>query len=70
MTKEHQKPSSRSLIGMATMIIGLTLYAFLAAGIGNLMDDWHLAIQMTYYLIAGLVWIYPAKKLLEWMGGQ
>lgn len=70
MTKEHQKPSSRSFLGMATMIIGLTLYAFLAAGIGNLMADWHLAFQMTYYLIAGLAWLYPAKKLLQWMGGQ
>lgn len=70
MTKEHRKPSNRSLIGMTAMIIGLTLYAFLAAGVGNLMDDWHLALQMPYYLIAGLIWIYPAKKLLEWMGGQ
>jgi len=70
MSKQHQSPSSRSFIGMSVMIIGLTLYAFLAAGLGNLIGDWHLAVQMTYYLIAGLIWIYPAKKLLQWMGGQ
>lgn len=70
MTKEHQKPSSRSFIGMAVMIIGITLYAFLAAGIGNLIVEWHWAIQMSYYLVAGLIWLYPAKKLLQWMGGQ
>lgn len=70
MSTNHQKPSSRSFIGMAAMIIGLTLYAFLAAGIGNLIGEWHLAIQMSYYLVAGLAWLYPAKKLLQWMGGQ
>ena len=70
MSNDQQKPSSRSFIGMATMIIGLTLYAFLAAGIGNLIGDWHWALQMIYYLVAGLIWLYPAKKLLQWMGGQ
>lgn len=64
---QSERPSSRSLTGMILMIAGLSLYAFLAAGIGNLMDDWPLAIQMTYYLIAGIIWIWPAKKLLEWM---
>ncbi len=70
MSNEQNKPSPRSGIGMAVMLIGLTLYAFLAAGVGNLLDDWPLAIQMTYYLIAGIVWIFPVKKLLQWMGRQ
>lgn len=70
MSAEQNKPSSRSGIGMLILLIGLTLYAFLAAGIGNLLDGFNLAIQMTYYLIAGIVWIFPVKKLLEWMGGK
>ena len=70
MQNEQNKPSSRSGNGMLILIIGLTLYAFLAAGIGNLLDDWNLAVQMTYYLIAGVIWIFPVKKLLQWMGGK
>lgn len=65
---EPERPALRSLIGMIGMIVGLTLYAFLAAGVGNLLSDMHLAIQMTYYLIVGLLWIIPAKKLIYWMG--
>ena len=70
MSNEQNKPSPRSGIGMLILIVGLTLYAFLAAGIGNLLDDFGLTIQMIYYLIAGIVWIFPVKKLLQWMGGQ
>lgn len=70
MMPEPEKPSSRSLIGMLGLIIGLTLYAFAAAAIGDLMADWPLAIQMIYYLIAGLIWLIPAKKVIYWMGGK
>lgn len=65
---QPERPALRSLIGMTAMIIGLTLYAFLAAGVGNLLDDTYLAVQMFYYLVAGLLWIIPAKKLIYWMG--
>ncbi len=64
------KPSSRSAIGMLALIFGLMAYAFLAAGIGGMMSDWSVAIQTIYYLVAGLLWIWPAKKLIYWMGGK
>lgn len=70
MGNEQNKPSSRSGIGMLILIVGLTLYAFLAAAIGELFEDLGLAVQMIYYLIAGIVWIFPVKKLLQWMGGN
>lgn len=70
VSSQSNKPSSRSFIGMALFLVGLGLYAFLAAGIGGLISDWHLAFQMIYYAIAGLLWIIPVKRLLEWMGGQ
>lgn len=70
MMPQQQKPSHRSLIGMLGLILGLTLYAFLAAAIGDLMVEWPMAVQMIYYLIAGLIWLIPAKKVIYWMGGQ
>lgn len=62
------RPSSRSLIGMFVLIFGLALYAFAAAAIGDIIEPWPLAIEMIFYLIAGILWIFPAKKILEWMG--
>ncbi|WP_262691064.1 DUF2842 domain-containing protein [Kordiimonas aestuarii] len=62
------KPATRSLWGMLALISGLTAYAFLAAGIGSMLSESSLVIQTIYYLIAGILWIFPARKILEWMG--
>ena len=67
MQNEH-RPSSRSLWGMMILIFGLMAYAFLAAGVGDLLSGMSLIIQTIYYLIAGILWIFPARKILEWMG--
>lgn len=64
---DQQRPSPRSIIGMLGMIFGLGAYAFGAAAIGDMISHWHLAIISIYYLIAGVVWIYPAIKILRWM---
>jgi len=64
------KPSPRSAIGMFGLIIGLMLYAFLAASIGDLLIGTSLIIQTAYYILAGLLWIWPAKWLMSWMGGK
>jgi len=63
----QERPSARSLIGMLGMILGLTAYAFGAAAIGDMISDWPLAVTSIYYLIAGVLWIYPAIKILHWM---
>ena len=64
---ESQRPATRSLVGMLILVFGLTAYAFLIAAIGDLMVDWHLAVLSVYYLITGVVWIFPVGKLLHWM---
>ena len=64
----EDKPAARSLWGMFILIFGLMAYAFLAAGIGSLLNGSSLVIQTIYYLIAGILWIFPTRKLLEWMG--
>tara|TARA_R110002096_G_scaffold292243_4_gene486728 strand:+ start:822 stop:1037 length:216 start_codon:yes stop_codon:yes gene_type:complete len=64
---DQERPSSRSLIGMLGMILGLSAYAFGAAAIGDMISHWPLAITSVYYLIAGIAWLYPAIKILRWM---
>lgn len=65
-----EKPSSRSAIGMLILIFGLMAYVFLAAAVGEFLGGMSLVIQTIYYLIAGLLWIWPVKKLIYWMGGK
>ncbi|GHF23499.1 hypothetical protein GCM10017044_17540 [Kordiimonas sediminis] len=63
----NTKPTNRSAIGMAILIFGLTAYAFAAAAIGELFGESGLTIQTLYYSFAGIIWIFPVKKLLVWI---
>jgi len=64
---EPERPSSRSFFGMLAMVFGLGVYVFAAAALGEYFIEWHIALQSVYYMIAGLLWVYIAVKLLRWM---
>ncbi|TNE61878.1 MAG: DUF2842 domain-containing protein [Alphaproteobacteria bacterium] len=63
-----ERPSVRSYVGMLILIVGLTLYAFAAAALGDLLIGWPILVQTLYYLVAGIVWIFPVKYLFGWIG--
>jgi len=67
---EPSRPNGRNVIGMIVLIIGLMLYAFGAAALGEVIGDWPLAIQFIYYAIAGVVWIFPVRALFLWMANS
>ena len=64
---EQERPANRSIYGMLIIIFGLSAYAFLVAAGGDFLIETHIAVQVIYYLITGIVWIFPVGKLLRWM---
>jgi len=60
--------SLRKLIGTIALILFLIVYVFLAMSIGvsRLIPENHL-IEAIYYLVAGIVWIFPIRYLIGWM---
>jgi len=70
MEKDYQtdaKPRGKNLVGIGILLLGLAIYAVAAAAVGDLIADWWLGVQILYYLIAGIIWIFPARKLFGWM---
>lgn len=63
----QERPANRSIYGMLIIIFGLATYAFLVAALGDLLIEAHMAVQVVYYLVTGIVWIFPVGKLLRWM---
>ncbi len=61
------KPALRSATGMLALIVGLALYCFLVAGLGDFVAPFGLFAEVVYYLAAGIVWIFPAIRLIRWM---
>lgn len=59
---------SRKLIGIVAVIIYLTIYCFIIAAIGEKWVLGHgVGWEITFFAIAGFVWIFPIIKLFRWM---
>ncbi len=61
------KPSSRKPVGVLSIVVGLALYAGVAArlvaSLGTL--PWYIAVPV--YAILGAAWLLPMRPLLQWM---
>lgn len=55
----------RTPLGGLAILIGLAAYIVIAATIGGLLPDYTL-VQAAYYLIAGILWIFPAVWVIGW----
>lgn len=57
----------RTFVAMILVVIFMALYAALAATIGGKLVSWPVWIQLLYYAIAGIIWVFPLKPLMDWM---
>ena len=55
----------RSPLGGLILVVGLVVYTVIAATIGTNLPD-NILVLSIYYLVAGLVWIWPAIRVLAW----
>ena len=55
----------RSPLGGLILVVGLTVYTVIATTIGSNLPD-NILVLSIYYLVAGLVWIWPAILVLAW----
>ncbi len=59
---------SRKAVGCFALLAYLAVYAALAASLGvwlaPFLPTW---AELIFYLIAGIVWIFPLKPLFAWM---
>lgn len=49
---------------MALILIWIVCWCVLVAEIGGRLSGW---VQLPYYLVVGIVWIFPLRPLLRWM---
>lgn len=59
----------RSLIGTLALIVGMTVYALVVMRVGVALpnEGWlGRAAQPVFYLVTGLIWLYPAARVVRW----
>jgi hypothetical protein len=59
---------TRKAVGCLALLAYIALYAVLAASLGvalaPVLPTW---VELLFYAVAGIVWIFPLKPLFAWM---
>lgn len=59
---------TRKAAGCFALLAYLTLYLALSATLGAILlpmlPSW---AELIYYVVAGIVWVFPLKPLIHWM---
>ena len=62
-------PSWRKPAGMLFILLLIAIWVVAVASFANTIAQWHWLVQLVFYLITGIVWLWilPMKRLLFWM---
>jgi hypothetical protein len=47
-------------------VVGFILYIAVVVALGDFVVHRHWMIQLVYYVFCGIIWVIPAKRLIEW----
>ncbi len=57
----------RKLIGLVVLLVFMFFYVLLVMTIAVYRLPENMAAEITYYLVAGILWAIPARYLIAWM---
>ena len=60
-------PSSRSLAGIAIILLLIAVWALLVASLSSAVGRWPVLVQALFYVVVGIAWIIPLKPLVRWI---
>jgi uncharacterized membrane protein len=61
------KVRMRKFLGMLALLGGLAVYILIAMLIGVRLAGSHWALELVFYVVAGIVWVFPVRYLMVWM---
>ncbi len=56
----------RILFGTAVGLLGFFAYVAAVLAIADLLAGAHWAVQLLYFVVAGVAWVIPARWLMLW----
>lgn len=57
---------SRTAIAWLVGLLGLALYLFAVLELAEVATGHHWAVDLVYFAAAGIVWAFPAARLMRW----
>ncbi len=63
------RPGARRAIVLPVLLLGLAIYAIAVVTLADYLPD-HWAVEAIYFALAGVLWVWPAVRLVRWMHAQ
>ncbi len=60
------KPRMKKLLGLFILLPALLAYILVAIVVADHLPDFWL-IKLAYFIVAGVLWAFPMKYLMDWM---
>lgn len=57
---------SRSTSAFLIGTVGFVAYILVVVALGDFLVTAHWALQLVYYVVAGIIWVFPARRLIIW----
>jgi hypothetical protein len=61
---------SRPFIAVVAGLAGFLAYLFAVVTLADRVIGLHWAVQGVYYVVAGVLWVLPARALMYWAAGK
>ena len=65
--QEQLKPKWRNGVGMMLMLLAILLWCIAVLLLSPLVARLPFLIEMLFYAVAGIGWVFPMRPLLMWM---
>lgn len=62
-------PMSRIAVAGITGILGFLLYVGAVVALADHVLPLHWLVQLAYFVVVGIAWAWPAKRLMIWGAG-
>ena len=57
----------RHLIIAVLLVPAISVYVMLSLYLAGFVVGVHWALDLFYFVVAGLAWLYPASKVISWL---
>ena len=61
---------SRTALALPLGLLGFAFYVGAVVALADRVIGTHWALEMLYFLVAGIAWAFPARWLMLWAGGK
>lgn len=67
LKEKNMKPTNRRAIGLVATLAFMIVYIIFTLGFSNLLAKSPTPMRLLFFIIAGIVWVFPLYPLFKWM---